>query len=663
MEMHQFNGRGFKNTKLHAHGTKSQFGATPLVGCPEGSFSLRTLLHLRHQHNLPSFVAYVDLVKAYDTANHEVLIRLLEKYGAPPQFTNIIKKLYSDLKVTINIEGKAISIPQTGGVRQGDNLSPVLFLFIMSAVAETLEEEWKKHGIEKPTCHRVESDNIEQGLLTGQTPRNFRSGRTFTLLEFLYIDDGAFVFGSRADLIKGLKIIKKVFSDFGLEMHIGSKGAASKTECVFYPISEWFNEDLKRTSLPPPVPDTSHHTPLLIDQEIVQPPTNVLSLVPSDTTSSLALPPQKKPSESDKARQQRCNLKYDSCEETSRIMLDQEGYVDFTKDFLYLGSSSSYDLRDDQDIQRRISRASRSMGMLKNFWDNPFIDLYTKYLFYLAIPINLLLWGCESWALKKSSLLKLESFHHRSIRRILKINMTQVREEKITNAKIRQMFHHVPVIGDLIATFQLRFVGKVIRHPNRDHIPKMLLSAWVNHKRPAHGVLETNKKSIVKALKRLYLNQSVTNPFEGGFGCMDNKGSFNLWYADALDEDKWNWLIEAQLRRAHLKINRPNSRDNQDSPPSPRRTPPSPNSRHNNPPSPPPNHNRPSRLINEALSVLELPPSASAREAKMKFRQLCRIYHPDKHNTNITGLTDLEAKERFQEFNNAYEFVKDKLGA
>ena len=55
---------------LEKHGVKSQFGATPLVGCPEGSFSLRTLLHLRHQHNLPSFVAYVDLVKAYDTANH-----------------------------------------------------------------------------------------------------------------------------------------------------------------------------------------------------------------------------------------------------------------------------------------------------------------------------------------------------------------------------------------------------------------------------------------------------------------------------------------------------------------------------------------------------------------------------------------------------------------
>ena len=98
---------------LEKHGVKSQFGATPLVGCPEGSFSLKTLLHLRHQHNLPSYVAYVDLVKAYDTANHEVLLKLLEKYGAPPPFINIVQRLYSNLRVIINIDGKAISIPQT----------------------------------------------------------------------------------------------------------------------------------------------------------------------------------------------------------------------------------------------------------------------------------------------------------------------------------------------------------------------------------------------------------------------------------------------------------------------------------------------------------------------------------------------------------------------
>jgi hypothetical protein len=30
-------------------------------------------------HNLPSYVAFVDLVNAYDTANHDLLLDILEK--------------------------------------------------------------------------------------------------------------------------------------------------------------------------------------------------------------------------------------------------------------------------------------------------------------------------------------------------------------------------------------------------------------------------------------------------------------------------------------------------------------------------------------------------------------------------------------------------------
>eukprot|EP00956_Cyclotella_meneghiniana_P008636 scaffold11760_cov69-Cyclotella_meneghiniana.AAC.3 len=247
----------------------------------------------------------------------------------------------------------------------------------MSAVAETLDVEFKKNNISKPECRGVDSVNTNQGLLTGQIPKNFKTGRTFTLLEFLYIDDGAFVFGSRADLIKGLKIIRKVFADFGLEMHIGSNGEASKTECVFYPTSEWFR-NTTQTPLLQADPETD---PDLFDGDslpIADSPTQLALTSPqgSELPSTLAI--TNRTSESEQARKKRCDLLYDTCKETERIMLDSIGYVDFTKKFLYLGSSTSYDLRDDDDISRRISIASRSMGMLKNFWDNPSIDLFSQ---------------------------------------------------------------------------------------------------------------------------------------------------------------------------------------------------------------------------------------------------------------------------------------------
>ncbi|KAL7540979.1 hypothetical protein ACHAWF_008669 [Thalassiosira exigua] len=71
------NDRAF--TLLQKHGTKFQFGGTPHVGCRDGLFTLKTLLNMRKNHNLESYVAFVDLVKAYDTANHDLLTKILAK--------------------------------------------------------------------------------------------------------------------------------------------------------------------------------------------------------------------------------------------------------------------------------------------------------------------------------------------------------------------------------------------------------------------------------------------------------------------------------------------------------------------------------------------------------------------------------------------------------
>jgi hypothetical protein len=38
---------------------------------------------------------FVDLVKAYDTVNHELLFQILERYGAPPKYVNAIMRLYN----------------------------------------------------------------------------------------------------------------------------------------------------------------------------------------------------------------------------------------------------------------------------------------------------------------------------------------------------------------------------------------------------------------------------------------------------------------------------------------------------------------------------------------------------------------------------------------
>jgi hypothetical protein len=117
---------------LDKHGTRFQFGGTPEIGCRDDLFTLKALLNAR------TYVGFVDLVKAYDTANHVLLIDILQKYGAPPKFATTIENIYRNNTCILKIETEITKIPQTVGVRQGDNMAPVLFLFLMTAFAETL---------------------------------------------------------------------------------------------------------------------------------------------------------------------------------------------------------------------------------------------------------------------------------------------------------------------------------------------------------------------------------------------------------------------------------------------------------------------------------------------------------------------------------------------
>ncbi len=99
-------------------------------------------------------------MKAYNTANHELLFHLLEKYGAPPTFVAAVKKIYTDNIVVLKIEKEVREILQEVGVQQGDNMALVLFLFLMTAFAETLQLEWKHENIKVVTVMTAADDQI-----------------------------------------------------------------------------------------------------------------------------------------------------------------------------------------------------------------------------------------------------------------------------------------------------------------------------------------------------------------------------------------------------------------------------------------------------------------------------------------------------------------------
>jgi hypothetical protein len=60
--------------QVKKNGLTSQFAS---VGTADVQYVLRSALHLRRKHNLDSHVLFVDLIKAFDAASHEMLFALL----------------------------------------------------------------------------------------------------------------------------------------------------------------------------------------------------------------------------------------------------------------------------------------------------------------------------------------------------------------------------------------------------------------------------------------------------------------------------------------------------------------------------------------------------------------------------------------------------------
>ena len=68
---------------IDLHGMPEQLGFTPKVGTMDATLILRNGngLQIRHEHDEKTYVLFVDLVKAFDTVNHDLLFKILKKWA------------------------------------------------------------------------------------------------------------------------------------------------------------------------------------------------------------------------------------------------------------------------------------------------------------------------------------------------------------------------------------------------------------------------------------------------------------------------------------------------------------------------------------------------------------------------------------------------------
>ena len=114
--------------------------------------------------------------------------------------------------------------------------------------------------------------------------------------------------------------------------------------------------------------------------------------------------------------------------DTADIIVNEFEFFSYTDKFKYLGTIFTPSLKDDLDIRHRITQANGAFATMKQVLCNKDMPAKLRVRLYDATVINILLWGCESWALTEELRRKLEVCHHRFLRKIVGIIIYDVKK-------------------------------------------------------------------------------------------------------------------------------------------------------------------------------------------------------------------------------------------
>jgi hypothetical protein len=113
------------------------------------------------------------------------------------------------------------------------------------------------------------------------------------------------------------------------------------------------------------------------------------------------------------------------------------------------------------DIDARITAATKAWNAMRSVLldKHTHIDICRKL--YMVIPVNILLWGCDSWALLSSHFKKLAAFHNRCAPRISGITLWHCQHYHIAMQDVFEKCVKMLPIDKIVAIRQLRLLQNV----------------------------------------------------------------------------------------------------------------------------------------------------------------------------------------------------------
>nr|VZI02283.1 unnamed protein product [Spirometra erinaceieuropaei] len=114
---------------------ESQCGFRRHRGTTDMIFAARQLQEKCQEMRTHLYSTFVDLTKAFDTVNREGLWKIMQKFGCPERFTQMVRQLHDGMMARVTDNG-AVSeaFAVNNGVKQGCVLAPTLFSLMFSAM-------------------------------------------------------------------------------------------------------------------------------------------------------------------------------------------------------------------------------------------------------------------------------------------------------------------------------------------------------------------------------------------------------------------------------------------------------------------------------------------------------------------------------------------------
>lgn len=132
-------------TDIEIHQPVEQAGFRKGYSTIDHIHTLDQIIEKHQELQQPLYLAFIDYAKAFDSISHESIWEALDSQSVPKLYIEIIKYIYSNSESRVKLDRLGPVIKICRGAKQGDPLSPKIFIAVLQHQMENLD--WEKKGI------------------------------------------------------------------------------------------------------------------------------------------------------------------------------------------------------------------------------------------------------------------------------------------------------------------------------------------------------------------------------------------------------------------------------------------------------------------------------------------------------------------------------------